>query len=117
MQRRDLFNVTLCITVGCSSASSAARRPAIVDSNNDAMRSRALAAAPIGTPIDEARSIMESAGFRCVEWEDEESGEPGLICRYSERAGAFVTWDYQIAFTCPDGKVGDAECKQSGTGL
>ena len=102
---------------GCASLSPQAhRRPTIIDSDNEVMRTRALAVVPVGTSLADAKRIMEGEGFRCREYVDTESGDPALNCGFSERAGIFVTWGWGVTFICPDGLVADARCSQGGTG-
>ena len=71
-------------------------------------------AVPIGTPVADAKRILEESGCECEI--ETKNGKDRLRCTHSRKHGVWVTMVWQIFGAIEDGKVDDLECKMYGIG-
>lgn len=71
------------------------------------MREEVLAFAPIGAPIEAARTVMETHGFECTTVLSKESGKPHLFCEASRTVNWPVVRRWMVSIDFNEGKVVD----------
>jgi hypothetical protein len=90
-------------------------QPRLSDGGVDRNPDPVLRLIPVGTPVEQARAVMEAHGFHCSD--DRRSGPATLECKAHSYLGCLVTEYIRVTLYLEAGKVSRAEVVAYATGL